>query len=161
MRPRLFLGVVSMTARTRMSYRVDFWITTLVSFVVDLAVAYYLWLAIFSASGATEIGGFSLAGMTGYYVLVILLGKLVRGDDMSMAISRDIYEGDLNKYLLYPVSYRVYKYAEHLGGVVPAILQVMLFGVGMALLFDLPTGLTITPVSVLMATVSVAVANLL
>ena len=57
MRPKLFLQVCSLEARTRMSYRVDFWINALVGFAVEMIVVWYLWLAVFEQSEAGAIGG--------------------------------------------------------------------------------------------------------
>ena len=38
----LFLQVASLEARTRLSYRVDFWVNALVGFVVEMVVVWYL-----------------------------------------------------------------------------------------------------------------------
>ena len=53
---RLFWHVVSTEARTQMSYRVDFWLNAVVSFVAQIVLMYFLWQAMFSESGATRIG---------------------------------------------------------------------------------------------------------
>ena len=55
MSPKLFLQVVSLEARTKFSYRVDFWVNAVGSFGIELMMAFYLWTAMFEASGATSI----------------------------------------------------------------------------------------------------------
>ena len=161
MSPRLFGRVLSLEARKLMSYRVDFWASALVAFAVEMVVAYSLWLAIFGASGKAEIGGYSFDGMVIYYVLAILTGKLVRGQERGLSLARDIYEGSLTHYLIYPASYPGFKYAEHLGALVPALVQVAVFGVLAAFYLPRPEELVITPVSVLLAVIAVLAANLL
>ncbi|MHC4958503.1 MAG: ABC transporter permease [Planctomycetota bacterium] len=161
MRWQLFLGVSSLEARTSMSYRVDFWLQTVAEFAVQFAVVWFLWRAMFSESGATEIGGYSFHSMVVYYLAVILLGKLVRGRQFDGSVSEDIYMGGLNRYLLYPVDYLPFKYAQHLGLMLPALVQFMLFGVVVALLIEIPEGMRPTPGSAIMALGAVAVGNLL
>ena len=143
-----------------MSYRVDFWLNVVVSFFTQLAVAYFLWLAVFGYTEAETIGGFTFEGMVLYYVLAILLGRIVRGQERELGVSQDIYEGALTKYLLYPTDYFGFKYAAQLGDLVPGMIQLVLFGL-LSLTFLDPSALTITPASALRAAVLVALANLL
>lgn len=161
MKPRLFWSVLSIETRKLMSYRADFWLNAVVSFFVQMAVAYYLWLAIFEATGQREIGGFTFDGMVVYYVLAILLGNVVRGQERRVALSRDIYEGSLTRYLIYPSSYFGFKYGEHLGALLPATVQLVLFGSLAALVIDPPGGIELTLQGAAMAAVSVMLANLL
>lgn len=125
--PTLYLHVASLEARKAMSYRADFWINVVLSFFAQLGVVWYLWTAIFSTTGLTSIGGFTLPAMLQYYILVILLGKLVRGQEFAAGVSQDIYDGGLSRYLLYPVSYWSFNYAQHLGALLPALVQLVLF----------------------------------
>lgn len=161
MSPRLFLHVVSLEARNRMSYRGEFWLNALVGFFVELAVVYFLWAAMFRESGSDAIGGYTLHGMVTYYLAVILLGKLVRTQRFEGGVSSDIYEGGLNRYLLFPAGYFPFKYAQHLGGLVPAVFQFGLFATVVVLVLDVPGGLHPTPASTAMALAAVVVANLL
>ncbi len=161
MKPALFLSVLSVETRKLMSYRVDFWLSAIFAFGVELAVAFFLWRAIFDSTGRERIGGFTFDGMVIYYVLAILLGRLARGRDLQLSISQDIYQGTLTRYLLYPSSYVGFKYAEHLGTLLPSLVQLAVFGSLSAAVLSLPAGLHITPLSVLMTVVSLAAANLL
>lgn len=136
MRIGLFRHVASLEARTRLSYRGDFWLNALVSFFADFGLVYFLWDAMFRESGRDVIAGYTFDGMVFYYLSVILLGKLVRGARFEGAVSHDIYEGGLNRYLVYPVSYLPFKYAQRVGVMLPSLLQFVLFaGLG-ALLLD-------------------------
>jgi ABC-2 type transport system permease protein len=143
-----------------MSYRVDFWLNVVVSFFTQLAVAYFLWLAIFGASGVETIAGFTFEGMVVYYVLAIVLARVVRGQERDLSVSQDIYEGALTKYLLYPTDYFGFKYAAQLGDLVPAMMQLGVFWLLGLLFLDL-SELTVTAGSAARAAVLVALANLL
>jgi ABC-2 type transport system permease protein len=156
---RLFWKIAGIEARKRMAYRTDFWLNSIVAFVTELGVAYFLVLAMFGASD--RMGGYSRNGMLLYYVSVILTARLVRPADLEWAISDDIYQGALNRYLLYPVSYGVMKYATQIGALFPAIVQVTLFGAWVPFVLGVPEGLHVTPVSACMAAGAILVANLL
>ena len=167
MNPRLFGTVVSLETRKLMSYRADFWLNTTVAFVIELTVAYFLWRAIFGANSQdteavpTTIGGFTFEGMMVYYVVALLLGRLVRGQERGDAMSLDIYDGGLTRYLIYPSSYIAFKYAGHLGQLLPAMIQLVGFGVVATFWLELPVNVTITPAAIAMTMGSVAIANLL
>ncbi|MEM1204871.1 MAG: ABC-2 family transporter protein [Acidobacteriota bacterium] len=156
-----YLHVLGLETRKLMSYRADFWLHTVVAFAVQMAIAFFLWRAIFDATGEGSIGGFAFDGMVAYYVLALLIGRLVRGKEREITIARDIYEGALSRYLLFPASYGGMKYAEHLGALAPAALQVVVLGGLAAVAVPAPAGFEISPATVAMATVVVAFANLL
>ncbi len=161
MSPTLFLSVISVETRKLMSYRADFWIHTVVAFCAELFIAYSLWQAVFSANGRSTIGGFSFEGMVFYYVAAILVGRLVRGQERQISSAQDIYDGSLSRYLLYPAPYIGMKYAEHLGALFPASLQVALFGAVSVVFLAPPADTAVSLTSLAMATLSVALANLL
>lgn len=158
---RLYLDAAATQARRSLAYRVDFWVEAAVVFFVSLGVAWSLWTAVFDATGATRIGGFDRPGMILYVVTVLLAAKLVRGADLGdAAVSSDVFEGGLTRYLLYPASYRGLKYAEHVGGLAPAFVQLVLFGAPFLLLLSTPEA-PVSLGSLAMGAVSLMVANLL
>ena len=156
---RLFWSIAGVEARKRMAYRADFWLNSLVGFVTELGVAYFLVVAMFS--GSERLGEYSRNGMLLYYVAVILVARLVRSTDLEWAIADDIYQGALNRYLLYPVPYGVMKYAAQVGALLPALVQVVLFSAWVPFVLGVPEGLRITPATAAMAAGAVLVANLL
>jgi len=158
---RLFFQVFSIEARKLMSYRADFWITAVVSFIAQLGVAWFLWDAIFSVSKGKTIGGYGFDAMVLYYVLVTLVTRLVRAQQLETDISQDIYDGALSRYLVFPTDYVGFKYAQFLGNAVPSVVQLVLFLGLYALVLPMPDDVTVTATSIVMACASVAVANLL
>ena len=158
---RLFVQVLSIEVRKLMSYRTDFWLSSVVGFLAHFGVAYFLWRAIFRESDQTVIAGYSFDGMVLYYVMVILVGKMVRGSDHMADISQDIYEGSLSRYIVYPTSYFQFKYAQNVGLMAPALVQLAIFSVAYALVLPFPAEVHITPLSIGMTVISVSIANLL
>jgi ABC-2 type transport system permease protein len=158
---RLFLHVLSIEARTAMSYRIDFWINAIVGFLVQFAIIWFLWQAIFAESGNSVIGGWTFEQMVIYYVLAILTGKFVRGREEIGSVSNDIYEGGLSRYLVYPTNYFPFKYAQHLGALSPAIAQLFVLLLVLPLFSSLSLLDEVEALGVLMAIPSLVVANLL
>lgn len=153
MTPRLFLRIAGTEARRLMAYRVDFWLTSVVGFAVNLGVAAFLW------GSMSAVPGYDLAGILRYYAAAILLGKLVRGPERAGAISQEIYEGGYTRYLVYPARFLPFKYAQHLGSMTPSLVQLLVFGALCPFFLDSPWS-GITPASALMALSVVALANL-
>lgn len=152
----LFGQLLSMEARKQMSYRVDFWLNAFAAFAAELAVAYFLWQAIFAGSGREVIGGYTFDAMVVYYVVVLLVGRLSRGRERDLHVAQDIYEGTLTRYLLYPASWVVFKFAEQLGSLLPSLIQVVLLLGGFALVSDLPLGITWATVALTVPSVLLA-----
>lgn len=162
MTPRLFLNVVSIEARKAMSYRLAFWIQAIIAVIAGFAIPYYLWTAIFEANpGQTAIGGRTRDGMILYYVVVVLISNFVRGVDMGLGLSREIYDGSLTRYIVYPTRYVVFKYAQNIGGLLPGFVQAILMGTLFVTFLSLPDNVNVTVLGTVQAILTVAFANLL
>lgn len=161
MRPALFLHVASMSARRSLSYRADFWIQAVLTFAAELGLAWFLWAGMLAASGAPTLGGMGFEELVRYAVLVALVGKVVRGTELEGAIAQEIYEGGLSRYRVYPVSFFAFKYAQHLGSLLPSVAQLLVFGAAWVLLRG-EAGLEgITPATAAGCVLALAVGNLL
>lgn len=160
MNPRVFLHVLSVELRSQLSYRMDFWINAFAGFLAEFGVTWFVWAAVFHESGKAEIGGYTFDGMVLYFLAVVLLGKLVSGREFEGAIAGDIYEGTLNRYLVLPAPYSVFKYAQRVGHLGIAFAQFVLFGIATLFVLRLPQG-SVSVGSVAMAAVATVAANFL
>lgn len=106
------LSVFTMEIRRMTAYRADFWVNFLGQTAFALVIAYFLWSSIFATLGVKELNGFTMEKMVVYYLLVPLIFRVQQGQTIG-SISREIYEGGLNKFLLYPVNFFVYKIIAH------------------------------------------------
>lgn len=159
MTPRLFLAVAGLEARSSMSYRVDFWIGILAAPLAQLAISYAVWTSIFAARGTDAIAGLGLADLVRYYVAAILVGRLTQGREFNDAVMSEIYQGDLNRYLVYPVAYGAIKYAQHLGSLVPLVLQVAVMAAAAHAFVPGGSIADAPPTRIAMCAASIAVAN--
>lgn len=108
---RIFIPYVfSMQIRKFFSYRVDFWIQFLGGAIVQFTIAWFLWRSIFDYTGAEKIGAYTFRSMMLYYLLVPIVGRSVRGSEMG-GMAEEIYQGTLNRYLVYPLSFLAYRFS--------------------------------------------------
>ena len=141
--------VYSTEIRKVLTYRFDFWINFFVSIFAHVAVAFFLWRAVFQYNRTDTMQGYSFTGLMLYYLMVPMIDKIVNGSGMGF-VSRDIYDGSLTRYLIYPVSFFKYKYVQHLANTSIFIVQLLLTIFIFTRIFGEPPDVSITPASILM-----------
>ena len=109
---RLYFEVFLMELRKTLAYRADFWLNFVGQTVFALLIAYFLWDAIFEAKNAVVIKGYTLPDMIFYYLMAPIIFRSLQGQNIGF-ISREIYDGELNKYLLYPINFFKFKVATY------------------------------------------------
>jgi ABC-2 type transport system permease protein len=142
--------VFSLEVRKLFSYRVDFWLSFLVAPLGDLALAYFLWKAVFEARGVTSLGGYTFGAMMIYYLGVAMINRMVRGEELGF-MSQEIYDGSLTRYLVYPVSFFGYKFVAYLARFAVLALQLAAAVCVFLAIFGMPEGTHVTPWSILAA----------
>lgn len=125
-----FLEIFLMECKRVLSYRIDFWFQFGVVVCTEIGIAYFLWSSIFEHQNVVSIGGYTFEQMLVYYAMVPFVVRLVKSSD-DFNISREIYEGGINKYLIYPISYTASKMIERAAFSTMAIAQML---IGLALL---------------------------
>lgn len=105
--------VVAAEIRKILAFRVDFWITFLGQSFIQIVIARALWQSIFESTGAEVMEGFTLPMMTLYYLIVPMGTRMLTGENVGF-LSREIYDGSFNRYLIYPISFFQYKTLTYL-----------------------------------------------
>ncbi|MEX0798243.1 MAG: ABC-2 family transporter protein [Bacteriovoracaceae bacterium] len=125
-----------MELRRITAYRADFWVNFFGQTFFSIIIAYYLWSSVFQTLEVEVLNGFTMKKMIIYYLLVPLVFRIQQGQTIG-SISREIYEGSLNKYLLYPVNFYTYKVVTHLAAASFYFLQIfLLIGVYQLFFYD-------------------------
>lgn len=91
------------------TYRADFWLNFLGRTGALFATSYFLWSSIFAARGVDQIGHYTFGTMMLYSLLAPLFNRVAVGGEFTN-IQKDIYEGSLNQYLIYPIPYPIYRW---------------------------------------------------
>lgn len=105
--------VIAAEIRKILAFRTDFWITFVGQTLIQILIARALWQAIFESAGKEVMEGFTLPMMTLYYLLVPIGSKMLTGENVGF-LSREIYDGTFNRYLIYPLSFFQYKTLTYL-----------------------------------------------
>jgi ABC-2 type transport system permease protein len=104
-----YLKVIEVGIQNNFVYRYNFFIQTVFQFV-PLITTVLLWSAAYEGKAATAtIADYTLTKMIGYYILVMIASNVVGNWWQDFQISEEIRNGQLNKYLLKPVSYLGYR----------------------------------------------------
>ena len=104
--------VFFMELRKLITYRADFWVNFIGQTILALVIAYYLWVSIFEYSQTQTLKGHNIQYMIFYYLIVPLIFRIQQGQGIRF-LSREIYEGGLNKYLLYPIDIFEFKISTY------------------------------------------------
>lgn len=114
------------------NYKSDFWVNFIIRTMVSLAIPYFTWSAIFEIRGVSEMNGMNLTDLIIYYALANGTFNLTQGHGHHAMAYNEIYSGGLSKYLLYPVPFQTYAFANYLGLVGAYFIQfaIILVSVG-------------------------------
>jgi ABC-2 type transport system permease protein len=111
-----YFHVISIGIQNTLVYRVNYLARVLFGFVPLLATI-YLWRAVYeSKDGGGDIGAYSLAAMTSYYVLVTIVDALTAVSEDDWQIAADIKDGNISQFLLKPLDYLTYRACLFLSG---------------------------------------------
>lgn len=107
---RWFVEVVSLEFRRIAASRIEFWTRIALQVMTQAVIAYFLWGEIMAATGRETIGGYTLHAMVAYYVMAALVFSAINPDFDLLA--REIYDGGLNRFIVYPISVFYFKFAS-------------------------------------------------
>jgi ABC-2 type transport system permease protein len=153
--------VFSLELRKLLSYRFDFWMQFLLPTLGQLAIAYFLWRAIYAANPGQALGGYSFHAIMLYYLLASLVNRVIEGPGWKSGISVEIYEGTLTRYLIYPVSFFAYKVMSHLASGVFSWIQLLVTVAVFLALFGVPADSHLSLVSLLTGTGALLLGSLI
>lgn len=155
-----YLHIYRIELRKLLSYRLDFWLNSFGIVFVSLLVSYFLWHSIYTSSGKQFIGGFSLNSMILYYFCAPLTMRTTMGESIGF-MSREIYDGGHNRYILYPTHFFAFKYAMNLAHSTIYFFQLALVMLCYFYIFDFPVDSKLSIQSILLFIPSVFLSSVL
>jgi ABC-2 type transport system permease protein len=111
--PSMYVKAFSLGVQTTLEYRTDFFLS-LLGAVFPIVIQYFYWQAVFASSQRSEVFGFSYNQMIAYSILAVLMSRLI-GTNFQYEIAKDIKDGGMNKYIVKPMSYLLYRISCFLG----------------------------------------------
>ncbi len=111
-----YFQVIGISIQNTLTYRVNYVVRCLFG-MIPLMATIYLWRAVYGGkAGGSEVAGYSLAGMTSYYLLMTIVDTLTAVTDDDWQIAADIKDGRISQFLLKPVDYLTYRLCVYLSG---------------------------------------------
>ena len=78
--------------------------------LIPLMATIYLWRAVFASNpDRPNVAGYTLAGMTSYYLLATIVDALTAVAEDDWQIAADIKDGNISQFLLKPIDYLTYR----------------------------------------------------
>jgi ABC-2 type transport system permease protein len=110
-----YLHVLNIGIQNQLVYRVNFLFRALFS-LLPLIATISLWRTVYEGKEGTTIGGYTLAQMVSYYLVVMLVDMLTAVNEDDWQIAADIREGNISQFLVKPIDYLKYRLCLFLGG---------------------------------------------
>lgn len=93
--------------KSAMEYRVDF-LLSIVSILFPIIIQIYIWMAVFHNNHDASVHGYSYKQLIVYSILSGIISKLV-ATGFEYDINKDIKDGSLNKFVVQPIGYFLYR----------------------------------------------------
>ena len=109
-----YYSVIRMTWIQALEYKANVIVGTFAIFS-GLIIEFLIWKQIFLIQGINELRGFTFKGLIVYIFLCMIVGQLKSSWATSIEMISSIRTGELNKYLIRPVSFFSYHFMMFLG----------------------------------------------
>lgn len=134
---RKYSAVLRIALANSMQYRLNFVSNVSLSLLVGAAVQMFLWKAVYSSTAHFSIAGMNVDQMLLYIACASICTTIAaRGGNTERNAADEIRNGDLNKYLVKPVSHSTYTLAsalaERLVSLVVVLATAILVGLPLA-----------------------------
>lgn len=97
--------------------------------LVPLLATIYVWRTIYNGKSG-PVGGYSLAGMISYYLMVTIVDSLTAVTEDDWQIAADIKDGNISQFLLKPIDYMVYRLCLFFSGrIIFSVVSVLPVGI--------------------------------
>lgn len=101
--------VFSIGIQNTLVYRVNFLFRACFG-LIPLMATIYLWRAVFHSNPEqAAVAGYTLAGMTSYYLVATIVDALTAVAEDDWQIAADIKDGNISQFLLKPIDYLTYR----------------------------------------------------
>lgn len=148
-----------MELRKIITYRADFWVNFFGQTFFSIIISYFLWDAVFEANNVDQMNGFTLKKLVLYYLVAPVMFRIQQGETIG-AISREIYEGSLNKFLIYPINFYSYKVTTFFSNSTFYFLQLCLLIAGFQIFFYDPLIFNFSVIDFMLFTILLGVSSL-
>jgi len=131
-----YFAVLRTGLSNSMEYRANFIMNNLFGLVISAMVNMYLWKSVFESTAQATIGNMTMADMLVYIATASVCARITQSGRTERNAAEEIRSGDLNKYLLKPISHTIYtlvsSLSEHISALVFIVLLTLVVGIPLA-----------------------------
>ena len=109
-----YFSIIRMTWIQALEYKANV-VVGAFAIMSGVFIEYFLWKRIFITRGISEINGFTFKALMVYIFLCLIVGQLKSSWVTALEMIDGIREGELNKYLIRPISYYFYHFSLFIG----------------------------------------------
>jgi len=109
-----YLHVLNIGIQNQLVYRVNFLFRACFG-LLPLIATISLWRTVYAGEGG-EVGGYTLAQMVSYYLVVTLVDMFTAVAEDDWQIAADIREGNISQFLVKPIDYLRYRFCLFIAG---------------------------------------------
>jgi ABC-2 type transport system permease protein len=106
--------VIKIGIENTLVYRFNFFFRAAFA-LVPLLATIYLWQTVYQGQ-TSNVGGYTLAGMISYYLLITIVDTLTSVTEDDWQIAGDIKDGNISAFLLKPMDYLAYRFCLFFSG---------------------------------------------
>lgn len=116
--------------QSAMEYRANF-LLSIVSAIFPMVIQIFMWTAIYKNNQHITIFGYTYVQMITYSILAAIISKLV-ATGVEWEVANDIRDGGLNKFIVQPISYFLYRICCFMG---QKLMQLIIFIILLIIIF--------------------------
>ena len=110
-----YLHVLNIGIQNQLVYRVNFLFRACFG-LLPLIATISLWRTVYAGKEGEDVGGYTLAQMISYYLVVTLVDMFTAVNEDDWQIAADIREGNISQFLVKPIDYLKYRLCLFLAG---------------------------------------------
>lgn len=110
-----YLHVLNIGIQNQLVYRVNFLFRACFS-MLPLIATISLWRTVYEGKEGTTVGGYTLAQLVSYYLVVTLVDMFTAVNEDDWQIAADIKDGNISQFLVKPIDYLKYRLCLFLAG---------------------------------------------
>lgn len=131
-----YMAVLRIGLSNSMEYRANFIMNNVFALVVGAMVNMYLWKAVYNSTTQSTIGNLTVWNMLAYVATATVCSRMTQTGRTERNAAEEIRSGDLNKYLLKPISHAMYtlvsSFSERISALIFIVLVAVLVGIPLA-----------------------------
>lgn len=148
---RKYSAVLRIGLSNSLEYRANFIMNNILGLFVGAIVNIYLWKSVYESTPNLTIGSMGMKDMLAYIAVANLCARITQTGRTERNAAEDIRSGDLNKYLLKPISHALYTLVSSMSERISSLVFIVIVAMAVGIPLANSTGIHISYAGALLA----------